>query len=76
MTLARALISSYYNLYCLLSQKGSSVYVISRINDDWLYGESGGKCGQFPASFVDHIPSNLPQHRGLFSENGLYNKDK
>ncbi|XP_023719829.1 SH3 domain-containing protein 19 isoform X3 [Cryptotermes secundus] len=43
-------------------QEGASVYVISRINDDWLYGESNGKYGQFPASFVDHIPSILPQH--------------
>jgi hypothetical protein len=40
---------------------GSSVYVRSRINSDWLYGESNGKVGQFPASFVDRIPSNLPQ---------------
>lgn len=42
-------------------KEGSYVYVISRINGDWLYGESNGKFGQFPASFVDHIPSNLPQ---------------
>ncbi|XP_069677581.1 SH3 domain-containing protein 19-like isoform X2 [Periplaneta americana] len=42
-------------------QEGSSVYVISRIDDDWLYGECGGKYGQFPSAYVDHIPSNLPQ---------------
>ncbi|XP_021925347.1 zinc finger protein 865 isoform X2 [Zootermopsis nevadensis] len=41
-------------------REGSSVYVISRINNDWLYGESGGKYGQFPASFASHIPANLP----------------
>ncbi|KAJ9594444.1 hypothetical protein L9F63_014129, partial [Diploptera punctata] len=43
-------------------QEGASIYVLSKINDDWLYGECSGKKGQFPAGFVDHIPSNLPQH--------------
>lgn len=49
-------------MYCSILQEGSSVCVLSRVNDDWLYGESNGKYGQFPALFVDHIPSNLPQH--------------
>lgn len=27
---------------------------------EWLYGECHGKKGQFPASFVSHVPPNLP----------------
>ncbi|XP_042227594.1 uncharacterized protein B0303.7-like isoform X1 [Homarus americanus] len=41
--------------------EGSAVRVMGRLNDQWLYGESSGKCGQFPANFVDRIPPNLPE---------------
>lgn len=43
-------------------QEGAKVQILSRINNDWLYGEYNGKRGQFPSSFVDTIPSNLPMH--------------
>ncbi|PSN37997.1 hypothetical protein C0J52_13518 [Blattella germanica] len=42
-------------------QEGATIYVTSKINDDWLFGECDGRRGQFPSSFVDRIPSNLPQ---------------
>jgi len=69
-------ICSQYNRYCSIPQAGSSVYVISRINGDWLYGESNGKVGQFPASFVDRIPSNLPQRTNWLAWNYMYNENK
>ena len=31
-----------------------------KVNDEWLYGECGGRKGQFPVPFVDHMPANLP----------------
>lgn len=43
-------------------QEGAKVLLLSRINNDWLYGECNGKRGQFPATFVDNVPSNLPMH--------------
>lgn len=36
---------------------GQLVNVIKKINDDWLYGESYGKFGQFPSNFVDKAPA-------------------
>ena len=27
----------------------------------WLHGEMCGKTGDFPATFVDRIPTNLPE---------------
>ena len=35
--------------------------VVSRVNDDWVEGQMAGKTGMFPASFVDHLPSDLPK---------------
>ncbi|XP_066999342.2 uncharacterized protein [Anabrus simplex] len=43
--------------------EGAVIHVLSRINADWLYGEYRGKSGQFPSSFVDHIPADLPQRK-------------
>lgn len=43
-------------------QEGAKVRLLSRINNDWLYGECNGKRGQFPSTFVDNVPSNLPMH--------------
>lgn len=39
---------------------GDTVTIFYRINDEWLFGQKGPYQGQFPANFVDHIPSNLP----------------
>ncbi|XP_069130793.1 SH3 domain-containing protein 19-like [Argopecten irradians] len=39
---------------------GDKVKVIGFVNDDWLYGQCQEQRGQFPASFIDSIPSNLP----------------
>lgn len=36
---------------------GQLVKVISKINEEWLYGESHGKYGQFPSNFVDRMPN-------------------
>ncbi|KAL0276059.1 UNVERIFIED_CONTAM: hypothetical protein PYX00_003722 [Menopon gallinae] len=41
-------------------QEGAVINVISRIDQDWLYGECNGRTGQFPANFVDRVPANLP----------------
>lgn len=41
-------------------QEGAQVQLLSRIDNDWLYGECNGKRGQFPATFIDNVPSNLP----------------
>lgn len=38
---------------------GQTVYVTERISNEWLMGESEGLKGQFPANFVDRIPSTL-----------------
>nr|XP_053627544.1 uncharacterized protein LOC128685083 isoform X1 [Cherax quadricarinatus] len=45
----------------LTIHEGSVVHVLARLNDQWLYGECNGKCGQFPGNFVDRIPPNLLQ---------------
>lgn len=44
-------------------KEGAIIKVISRIDQDWLYGECDGKTGQFPANFVDRIPHDLPVKR-------------
>lgn len=41
-------------------KEGAVIKVLSRIDQDWLYGECDGKTGQFPANFVDRIPHDLP----------------
>ncbi|XP_049806611.1 SH3 domain-containing protein 19 [Schistocerca nitens] len=42
--------------------EGAFIKVLSRISADWLYGEYEGRRGQFPATYVDHIPSGLPDY--------------
>lgn len=39
---------------------GNKIKVIARMNDEWLYGELGMNQGQFPANYVDNVPSGLP----------------
>lgn len=41
-------------------QEGAKITVLSKLSDDWLYGECEGRRGQFPANYVDKIPSKLP----------------
>lgn len=36
------------------------VTVLHQITEEWLYGESRGQRGQFPANFIEYVPSNLP----------------
>lgn len=36
------------------------VTVLHQITAEWLYGESRGQRGQFPANFIEYVPSNLP----------------
>ena len=41
-------------------QRGDTITVQYKVNDEWLYGECGGRKGQFPVPFVDHMPADLP----------------
>ncbi|XP_015038138.2 uncharacterized protein l(3)05822 isoform X1 [Drosophila pseudoobscura] len=41
-------------------QENELVTVLYRINEEWLFGEAGGRQGQFPANFLDQVPDNLP----------------
>ena len=41
-------------------QAGDRICILSKVNDQWLFGQSGGNQGSFPASFVDAIPQDLP----------------
>lgn len=50
-------------LFVYPMQEGAQIKLVGRVNSDWLYGEYGGKKGQFPANFVEHIPRDLPQHK-------------
>ncbi|KAK4323682.1 hypothetical protein Pmani_005616 [Petrolisthes manimaculis] len=45
----------------LTIHEGSTIRVIGKLNDQWLMGECDGRTGQFPASFVNNVPPNLPQ---------------
>lgn len=40
-------------------QEGAKITVISRISEDWLYGEYNGRKGQFPANYVNRLPHNI-----------------
>ncbi|XP_015124075.1 SH3 domain-containing protein 19 isoform X1 [Diachasma alloeum] len=43
-------------------EEGVKINVLSRISDEWLYGEYKGKRGQFPANYVNRVPHNLPKY--------------
>ncbi|ALC46627.1 l-3-05822 [Drosophila busckii] len=46
-------------LFVFPTQENEVVTLLYRINEDWLYGEVGGRQGQFPANFLEHVPDNL-----------------
>lgn len=43
----------------LLFEEGAKIKVLSRLSDDWLYGECKGKKGQFPTNYVNRIPYSI-----------------
>ncbi|XP_011302682.1 SH3 domain-containing protein 19 [Fopius arisanus] len=43
-------------------EEGVKINVLSKISEEWLYGEYKGKKGQFPANYVDRVPQNLPKY--------------
>ena len=43
-------------------QVGDKIEVLSQISEDWLYGQLGSEAGQFPTTFVDRVPHNLPKY--------------
>ncbi|CAM1325652.1 Uncharacterised protein g9017 [Pycnogonum litorale] len=52
---------------------GDVIEVISRVNDEWLYGRIGQNTGNFPATYVDRIPSGLPPFtvRSIFTSSSF-----
>ena len=44
-------------------QAGEKIRVLSCVNQDWLFGESSGQQGQFPAGFIDSVPAGLPEYK-------------
>ncbi|XP_070163772.1 uncharacterized protein B0303.7 isoform X2 [Polyergus mexicanus] len=40
-------------------EEGAKITVISRISEDWLYGEYNDRKGQFPANYVNRLPHNI-----------------
>ncbi|XP_043279681.1 uncharacterized protein B0303.7 isoform X2 [Venturia canescens] len=42
-------------------EEGAKITVLSKISNDWLFGEYRGKKGQFPANYVDRVPQDLPK---------------
>lgn len=40
--------------------EGAKITVLSRVSQDWFYGEYGGRRGQFPANYVNRVPRNVP----------------
>lgn len=40
-------------------EEGAKVKVLSKISDDWLYGEYEGRRGQFPTNYVNRIPYSI-----------------
>ncbi|XP_061395751.1 uncharacterized protein LOC133331369 [Musca vetustissima] len=44
----------------LAIKENEMVTILYRINEDWLYGEVNGRQGQFPANFLEYVPSNIP----------------
>lgn len=44
----------------MVLQEGDKILVLSRVNDEWLYGQANSHSGQFPQSFIDEVPANLP----------------
>lgn len=35
---------------------------MNHLDHVWLYGETGGRHGTFPANFVDRVPPGLPEY--------------
>ncbi|XP_060088397.1 neutrophil cytosol factor 2 [Heteronotia binoei] len=49
----------------LAFQKGDIIFVLSKVNDDWLEGQCNGKVGIFPKAFIEERSS---QHLETISE--------
>ncbi|XP_031841944.1 SH3 domain-containing lethal (3) 05822 isoform X2 [Nomia melanderi] len=44
----------------LTFDEGAKITVLSRLSQDWFYGECEGQKGQFPINYVNKIPCNIP----------------
>lgn len=42
-------------------REGQTVYLLKHVNDEWIHGESNGKQGIFPTSFITIIKDCQPQ---------------
>ncbi|XP_035726685.1 abl interactor 1-like isoform X1 [Vespa mandarinia] len=43
----------------LTFEEGAKIKVLSRLSDDWLYGEYKGIKGQFPTNYVNRVPYSI-----------------
>lgn len=53
----------------LTFKKGDVIILRKRVDQNWFYGELGGKSGFVPASFVQvvvPIPTHVPQCKALY----------
>nr|XP_033325275.1 uncharacterized protein B0303.7-like [Megalopta genalis] len=44
----------------LTFDEGAKITVLSRLSQDWYYGECNGRKGQFPINYVNRTPCNIP----------------
>ncbi|XP_015430068.1 PREDICTED: uncharacterized protein B0303.7 isoform X2 [Dufourea novaeangliae] len=44
----------------LTFDEGAKITVLSRISQDWFYGECESRKGQFPINYVNRVPCNIP----------------
>ena len=36
------------------------ITLLSKVSDEWIYGQLDGREGMFPSSFIPHVPESLP----------------
>lgn len=44
-------------------QTGEKIMLLSRVDEEWVFGELAGHIGMLPVSFVNSNPDSLPPHK-------------